>query len=568
MDKVKEIWGKISAAIKTRWESFNKTVRIIIIAVASVIVVSLITLIIINSITRYAVLYTGATESEMTEIITVLENNLGVAEADVRVNVATGEIMVPANQVETLRAQLAVQGYPKQTFNYNIWDEGVGLFSTESDKREKQKQQLQENLRATLAMIDGIHSAIVILNIPETQSYVISDNRDEASASVMLQLDHALTAEAIEGVYNLVRRSVRGLEEENITVTDGTGAILTSETVVSNLDSEDEVQLYYRRLDFQNKIAKILDEKLGELFGGAFNDYRVAVDVQLNYDPTVKQITEYTPSVDSEGNRGGMVDQEEYVSAGGGNSAEGGLVGTTVDSDISPDYPTLRIGEGDEFYYETQKKIHYLVNEEITQIEKDGYSYDNISASVIVDEDAASVTQADTERWEKFIATAIGTTSEKVTFMAMNFKLDKTDGGTAGDGSVVVQGSRNMLVFIIIALGILLIALLVVALLAAGSNKKRVKARRAAAIAAAAGRGPAVAGSIAYDEEEGARRSGSGGAAGEQEEDFDYDIQSLSGGDDELSRDALLKKEIRDFSTSNPEIVAQLIRTWMKGEDQ
>ncbi len=564
MDKVKEIWGKVYGAIKARWQAFSKTVRIIIISVASVLVVSLIVLIVINSITRYAVLYTGATETEMTEIITVLENNLGVAEADVRVNVATGEIMVPANQVETLRAQLAVQGYPKQTFNYNIWDESVGLFSTESDKREKQKQQLQENLRATLAMIDGIHSAIVILNIPETQNYVISDNRDEASASVMLQLDHALTPEAVEGVYNLVRRSVRGLKEENITVTDGTGVVLTSETVMDNLTTEDEVALYRRRLDFQNKIAAILNEKLGELFGGAFNDYRVAVDVQLNYDPTVKQITEYTPSVDSEGNRGGMVDNEEYVSAGGGNAAEGGLVGTAVDADISPDYPTLRIGEGDEFYYETQRNIHYLVNEEITQVEKDGYSYDNISASVIVDEDAENITQAETERWEKFIATAIGTSSDKVSFMAMNFKLDRTSGSSGnGDGGVVVQGSRNMLVFIIIALGLLLVILLVVALLAAGSNKRRVKARKAAAAAAAAGRGPAIAGSVTYDEEETMRR-----ASAPPEEDYGYEVQSLSGAEDEMSRDALLKKEIRDFSDSNPEIVAQLIRTWMKGEEQ
>lgn len=562
MDRVKEIWGKISGAIKARWEAFSKTVRIIIISVASVVVVSLVVLIIINSITRYEVLYTGATESEMTEIITVLENNLGVAEADVRVNVATGEIMVPANQVETLRAQLAVQGYPKQTFNYNIWDESVGLFSTESDKREKQKQQLQENLRATLAMIDGIHSAIVILNIPETQNYVISDYRDEASASVMLQLDHALSPEAVEGVYNLVRRSVRGLEEENITVTDGTGTVLTSETVMNSLTDEDEVALFRRRLDFQNKIASILNEKLGELFGGAFNDYRVAVDVQLNYDPTVKQITEYTPSVDSEGTRGGMVSSDEFVSAGGGNAAEGGLVGTTVDADISPDYPTLRIGEGDEFYYETQRNIHYLVNEEITQIEKDGYSYDNISASVIVDDDAENITEAERERWEKFIATAIGTTSEKVTFMAMNFRLDRTGGGSAGDGGVVVQGGRNTLVFIIIALGILLLALLITALLAAGSNKRKIKARRAAAVAASSGNGPAVAGSITYDEEEMTRR-----ASAPPEEDYEFELQSLSEQDSETSRDALLKKEIRDFSMSNPEIVAQLIRTWMKGEE-
>ena len=47
---------------------------------------------------------------------------------------------------------------------------------------------------------------------------------------------------------------------------------------------------------------------------------------------------------------------------------------------------------------------------------------------------------------------------------------------------------------------------------------------------------------------------------------IEFELQSLSEGDDN-SRDAVLKREIRDFSKSNPEIVAQLIRTWMKGDE-
>ena len=290
-----------------------------------------------------------------------------------------------------------------------------------------------------------------------------------------------------------------------------------------------------------------------------FSDYRIGVDVQLNYDSEVAQIKEYTPSVDSEGNRGGMIDSEEYVSAGGGNAEGGGLVGTTIDADISPDYPTLRIGDGDEFYYETQKKIHYLVNEAIKQVEKDGYSYDNISASVIVDDDPENFSQANIADWEKLIADAIGTSADKVSFIPTNFTLDRTGDG-AGDGSVIVQGSRNTLVFIIIALGVLLIVLLVTALVAAGSNKRRVKARRAAAVAASSGANPSAA-KITYTDEEMKKR------AEEENEDYGFEIQSLSGTDNEASRDALLKKEIRDFSTTNPEIVAQLIRTWMKGDE-
>ena len=406
MDKVKDILGKILNAVKTRWEALNKTIRIIIIAVASVIVVSLIVLIIINSITHYAVLYSGASPEETAEVIALLQGELG--ETDVRID-NNGDILVPANRLETLRAQLSVKGYPKTTFNYNVWDSGIGMFSTESDKRVKEKQQLQENLRATLAMYDGVDSAVVILNIPKEDNYVIASRKEESSVSVLLNLNHALSVSTIEGIYNLIRTSVPNLKQENITVTDGKGELLTTEKVASALEDEDETVLFYKRLEFQNTLIEILNDKLGDLLKKVFPDYRIGVDVRLNYDPTVKQITEYTPSVDSEGTRGGMVQNEKYVSAGGGNAEEGGLVGTTVNADISPDYPTLRIGDGDEFYYETQKEINYLVNEAITQIEKDGYSYDNISASVIVDGDPENFTQANIEDWEKLIADAIGT---------------------------------------------------------------------------------------------------------------------------------------------------------------
>lgn len=440
-------------------------------------------------------------------------------------------------------------------FNYDIWDDGVDMFSTESDKRIKETQQLQENLRATLGMFEGIESAIVILNIPPDNNYVIGETDKEASASATLKLEKELSNDTIKGIYSLIRTSVPGLKEENITVTDNTGKLLSYDDMpINSEDGSEEINLYYKRLDVQNSITKILKEKLVELFDGVFPDFRVGVDVQLNYDSEVLQSTEYTPSVDEEGNRGGMVSDETYTSAGGGNAAEGGLVGTTVDSDISPDYPTLEVGEGDEFYYEWQKQINYLVNEEIRQVEKDGYSYDNISATVVVD--SSGLSQAETEEWQRVIANAIGADFAKVTFKAYPFILDKTDGEFGGDGTVVVQGGRNSLILAIIALGIILVILLIIALVTSGSSKKRAKARREGAMAATLH--PSV-GSDIYAEQEPQRRT-------YEESPDDIEIQSLTG-DGPETREALLKKEIRDFSKANPEIVAQLIRTWMRNDD-
>ena len=534
MDKFKETFGKFRETVKTKWTDMGKKGHIIFFSVLGVIVVSLAVTIILASKTDYAVLYSNASAEERAEVLSIV-NGLGATEVTVDDN---GDILVPKDEVEQLRVQLSMQGYPKSTFNYDIWDNGVDMFSTDSDKRIKEIQQLQENLRATLAMFDGVDSAIVILTIPEDDNYVIGGTNEEAGASVVLQLEKELSNETIKGIYNLIRTAVPGgLKEENITVTDGSGNLLSYEDmpILNEMTDDEEIQLYYKRLELQNSITSILKEKLDSIFDGVFPDFRVGVDVQLNYDGEKKQKTEYTPSVDEEGNRGGMVDKETAVSAGGGNAAEGGLVGTTVDADISPDYPTLQVGEGDEFYYEWQREIDYLVNEEITQIEKDGYSYDNISATVVVD--ATGLSQAEIEDWESAIATAIGADFAKVTFKAYPFRLDRTGGGIGdgigGDGTVVVQGTRNTLIFVIISLGVLLVILLIIALVASGSSKKRAKARREGAMAVTLR--PAESTYIEDDEEEMQRRAYEEAAA-------EMEIQSLT----------ILKKEISEFSKQNP----------------
>lgn len=557
MDKVKETLGKLWGTVKTKWTDIGKKGHIIFFSVIGVLVASAVVLAILLNHTDYAVLYTGASSEETAEILTVIRSDLGTT--DVNIN-ANGDILVPEKEVENLRVQLSMLGYPKSTFNYDIWDSGVGMFSTESDKRVKEKQQLQENLRATLTMYDGVDSAVVILAIPETNDYVISNSRDEASASVVLMLNKELSTSVIQGIYNLVRTAVPGLKEENITVTDGEGNLLTTEEIVQQQEEngEDEIDLYNKRLEVQNNITAILKDKLVELFDGVFPDFRVGVDIQLNYDTQVTQITEYTPSVDSEGNRGGMVNNEKYVSAGGGEAAEGGIVGTTVDADISPDYPTYQVGDGGEFYFEWQKEINYLVNEEIRQIQKEGYSYDNISATVVVD--ATGISQAETEEWQNVIANAIGADYDRVTFKAHPFTLDGTDGSQIGsDGTVVVPGGRDVWIFVIIALGVILVVLLVIALFASGSGKKRAKIRRAAAAATPSAEQLSAFGS-SMDAEEEMKHSY------DNNENEDYEIQSLTETSDE-SREAMLKKEIRDFSKTNPEIVAQLIRTWLKNDE-
>ena len=63
------------------------------------------------------------------------------------------------------------------------------------------------------------------------------------------------------------------------------------------------------------------------------------------------------------------------------NAEIGGIVGTTIDVISRRTTQHWNIGDGDEFYYETQRAEDKISRKQGNVIEKDGYSYDNISAS-------------------------------------------------------------------------------------------------------------------------------------------------------------------------------------------
>lgn len=568
MNKVLEKLKKFGTDAKTKWTSLARKTRIITLAVAGVIIVSAIILTVILNQKRYAVLFSGTSSADSAEILNYVQNTMGVTDIILKDD---GDILVPQEQVENIRVQCSMQGYPASGFNYDIWDTGVSMFSTESEKREKQKQQLQSNLMATIDSFSGVDSSMVILSIPENNNYVISTDEKHASASVVLHLrNESLPSDVIDGIYNLVKTSVPGLERDYITITDGTGKQLFAE-----LDSDDTaidpalggsslVQLYYKRLEYQQKLQNILKEELSGMFDGVYKKFNVGVNLILNYNDEVKESTEYTPSVDEEGNRGGMVSNETYEATSGGTALEGGVVGTTVDSDISPDYPTVKADAGDEFYYRSAKTINYLVNEEKTQIAKDGYSIENLSASVIVD--GPTMTEAEVEAWQKMIASAIGAKPENVSFVSTTWSLENSN--DIGGGTFVVNNNRNTLIFVIIALGALLIILLILALMTAGSKKRRnIKAQRQAIAQGMV--------SIQGGSSDSISMSGDGAVTGVEttgavsgSQPFDpADLPSLNDQEANETREVVLKREIRDFSKNNPEIVAQLIRSWMKNEE-
>lgn len=552
---------KIKSAVttvNTKWTDASKMAKILIISIPIVVIAIIIVLCIIlnNTGKNTAVLFSGLSNSEAGEIASAIQALDGAPEVTVN---AKGDVIVPAERADSIRMQMWAQGYPKSTTNYDIWDNGVDLWSTDMDKREIKRQQLETRLGSTISSMDKIQAATVNLTLPETSNYVISTEKGDSQCAVFLQLRsdaEPLTNAEVRAIYRGVTTSVEGLTNENVSVMDS--KMNSYEWVDPELDNVDDdedksgVDVARKRLEFEREFVQVLKDGLGEMFTKMYgeNGFAFNVSARLNYDAKDVESTQYQPA---DGTNAGVINHQDQVNEGGKLDEDGGVVGVTPNADTSPDYPTITgLEDGQTFYY-NKNEIQYSVSNIKETVKKDGYSIDALTVGLVVNQ--TNMTQAEREALQSIVANAAGTTLDYVSVYNLPFSLDGTNPGVSGDGNVQiitprVDTFRDVLLYVVVGLGVLLLILLVVTLFMGHSRKKKIRRRQEAAFAAAAQGGAAAGGANAQEPE--------------QPEEVDFNIASLTEEAAKESRETILKREISDFSKTNPEIVAQIIKNMMK----
>lgn len=548
----------VVTTVKTKWTDASKMAKILVISIPIVVIAIIIVLCIIlnNTGKNTAVLFSGLSNSEAGEIASAIQALDGAPEVTVN---AKGDVIVPAERADSIRMQMWAQGYPKSTTNYDIWDNGVDLWSTDMDKREIKRQQLETRLGSTISSMDKIQAATVNLTLPETSNYVISTEKGDSQCAVFLQLRsdaEPLTNAEVRAIYRGVTTSVEGLTNENVSVMDS--KMNSYEWVDPELDNVDDdedksgVDVARKRLEFEREFVQVLKDGLGEMFTKMYgeNGFAFNVSARLNYDAKDVESTQYQPA---DGTNAGVINHQEQVNEGGKLDEDGGVVGVTPNADTSPDYPTITgLEDGQTFYY-NKNEIQYSVSNIKETVKKDGYSIDALTVGLVVNQ--TNMTQAEREALQSIVANAAGTTLDYVSVYNLPFSLDGTNPGVSGDGNVQiitprVDTFRDVLLYVVVGLGVLLLILLVVTLFMGHSRKKKIRRRQEAAFAAAAQGGAAAGGANAQEPE--------------QPEEVDFNIASLTEEAAKESRETILKREISDFSKTNPEIVAQIIKNMMK----
>lgn len=538
----KEQATKLLTSFRQFWDAQEKKRKIAYIAIiVAIILIAVIVAAILNR-KEYTVLYEGLDTAEASEIVSQIQE-LGY-EVSLK---SDGSVVVPKGTEDKLTMEMALQGYPKSNLTYDLYTNNVDMFSTESEKREYARMALENRLSAVISSLEGVEKATVTLSIPEQQNTVITTVKKEPSASVVVYLGKnvVLTNEQIEGIRHIVQMSYVGLKEENISIVDSYGI-----PQIEKETSVDVVADVTKKLAFKTNLENTIKEKILELLRPIYGDdgVSVAVNMVLDFDSKVSEKTDYTP----EGNtNSGVLQHGDATEASGGTTVDGGVVGVETNADDT--YPTGNTN-GNGAWTENSLSNTYLVDTYKEQVEKAGYDIESLSIAVVVYTDYIS--EAQRQDLVKLVANAGSVNPDLADSVVTVTNFAKFDANLGNDVSVPVYLfglTFNQLIVAGAILLILLIVLIVVLIITSSSAKNKRRKFEEQVLAA----------SMA-DAEEGREITDTFniGLDGQPVE-----IPSLTNEATD-TKDVVIRREITDFARNSPEIVAQLLKNWMKEEEE
>jgi len=224
----------------------------------------------------YDLLFSGMESEDATEILATLDT-MGV---DYSVETESGAIMVPTDQVRKLKLKLAAQGLPRtKSSGYEILDKETGFGTSKNIELMRFQRALEGEIARTVATIQNIKSARVLLALPKQSVFVRKRKKPSASVVVNLFQGRSLEKGQIEAIVHLVASSVPMMESTQVTVVDQKGRLLSGNDVSegSLLTSK---QFEYKK-DLEEHLMQRIENILQPLVGREGMQAQVSADVDF-----------------------------------------------------------------------------------------------------------------------------------------------------------------------------------------------------------------------------------------------------------------------------------------------
>ena len=280
--------AKIGQQLQDIWKQLGASQRVSVVLATGVLMIGIIVVGWWSGRADYSLLYGKLSDTEAAKVIAALDD----AKVPYRIGTGGSSILVPAEKIHVMRMQLAGKGIPRSDgVGFEIFDKpnfGISDFI----QRANYIRALQGELARTIAQLDEIESARVMVVMPENRLLIDKDKHATASVFVRLRSNGQLAPQAINSIRFLVANSVEGLKPNFVSVVDNQGNVLSENVENDSLVGLSATQLDARR-NLEQYLAKKTESMLEKVLGPGQAIVRVAAEI--NFDTLQRTEEKYDP---------------------------------------------------------------------------------------------------------------------------------------------------------------------------------------------------------------------------------------------------------------------------------
>ncbi len=536
--------------IKKFYINLSKQQKIILFSSIGVLFAGVLFILIESNKVTYAPLFTNLNAKDASDIVTYL-NQHGIK---YKLEQSGSVIEVPKDEVYSLRLDLVASGLPKHgVVGFEIFNK-QSFGTTPFVENVNYIRALEGELTRTIENINEVKSAKVNIAIPKPT--IFTEQQQSPTASIVLNLYRPITRSQVLSIQKLVAAAVPGLSYKDVTIVDSEGNLLSVNESNEQLLTANEVK--YKQLieqQYKQRIQSMLLPILGK------DKFVVSVDVNLDLSKVKKKSVTYDPNsvVVSE-------EDEESTSATPTTKGVPGVV-SNIGNNSRQNTPVSKSSK-------SKTVTNYDVGSTETVTEEPLIKIKNVSVAVVVDGiykptknkkgkvigyKFEPLPKTTLNNIQQAVMGAVGYSKDRgdrVTVTCMKFASLATNEG--GGGGVLNGGSMviNFASYYKYALIALLLAIFYFLFL-----RKFIKN----VVTITTGK--------AGEEESGKKTEGEGGSKALEEEsvkgktvrEIEEEIASKLDEeevvDEEKIRSSMMEDKIREAASSNPEEVANLIKT-------
>ena len=223
-------------------------------------------------------LFTGIAPEDAAGIVQKLKES-GV---DYRLPETGGSVLVPSARLAELRITMAAAGLPKTgRIGFELFDK-TNLGATEFTEHINYRRALEGELERSVMSLEEVEQARVHLTFPKDSVFLDAQQPAKASVLVKLRPGARLSPQNVLAINHLVAAAVEGLSPDAVSVLDMNGNLLGRPKAAASLDGPEpsEAVLEYRHhveADLLSKVNSTLEPLLGT------NKFRAGVSVECDF---------------------------------------------------------------------------------------------------------------------------------------------------------------------------------------------------------------------------------------------------------------------------------------------